>query len=721
MSGLSAAVESTLKSTLKPPYSLQQAAIAASCLAGSEELTVSALKGMVSASAAKGTSATSAAVAAKVAVETGRVSDEGFFRWAASQQPGIWQLRRLGNAIGKMLDGDAWRHMRVFGYELPGRQRGGVAYTLLDLDVEGDEALAFVDGFLDYLGPAHLTVGERGAIEHLAEAAGVEPTERIRLGAGTFTNMLEWCRGAGDEKFMADAARMVRRLHLYAASMQPEGEGGFCYAAGLTKAALEYDQICPLWRQGFRAVLHNPADPMPAFPKWLLFPNADECLNGSFSADRPQKLDLSVEDESMQRLLIGWTWRGGLPATAVRVAPKHAAGLAGFLIERALRVIGAEREAFVVTASLMASYLPNALRPWGPTAKRHIKGWLRSFLEYGEAAGALQVEGACYLHLATNASERGDSEGDVDAISLDDLRSLSSELESRSPRTQIDELVYAAFCVQALTPLRISEILTLRAGWIDEEPRPGIRAVVAAGKSSGRALRRVQIPESAYRMLDAVRRTTAALRQTADPETADYLFICPGPMGRVKTLDKRLYRGRLSAAAAAVGVTAAAPSNLRKRYMTEVVERGVARNLSRLALRPLTGHAADAVTNKHYLREDIRSYLEAVHGIEIGSPTVVGEVVASIEGSCAASELVENGAGICRNEQCDVKGTVTCLMCSGFLTAPQFIPEMKEAVATLDSQMASAGQHDREHLMSVKRLHLAYLGKMMEMKEAAHG
>ena len=155
--------------------------------------------------------------------------------------------------------------------------------------------------------------------------------------------------------------------------------------------------------------------------------------------------------------------------------------------------------------------------------------------------------------------------------------------------------------------------------------------------------------------------------------------------------------------------------------MTEVVERGVARNLSRLALRPLTGHVADAVTNRYYLREDIRSYLEAVHGIEIGSPRIVGEVAPSIDGSCVPAALVESGAGVCRNEQCDVKGTVTCLMCSGFLTAPQFIPEMKEAVATLDAQMASAGQHDREHLMSVKRLHLAYLGKMMEMKGATHG
>ena len=707
-------VKAAIHRRLSGKYAKEQGAIAETLLADADVLAEDALRELTAASP------TAAAIAMKTALESGKVEPHPFFEWAESQQPGIFALVHLGSDLKRMLDGDAWRHMRVFGYELPGRQRHGVAYTILDLDVRGAEALAFVDGFLDYLGPAHLTVGERSVVEHLAEAAGVGQAGQIRLGADTFSSMLEWCGRKDVEKHRADATRMARKLHLFAASAQPEG-GGFGYAAGLTKGALEYDRICPLWQQGFRAVLYNPTDPMPTSSKWLLFPNADECLNGSFSADRPQKLDLSVGDAPMQRLLISWAWRGGLPATAVRVAPKHAADFAGFLVAKALRVIGAEGEAFVVTATLLASYLPGALRPWGPTAKRHIKGWLRSFLEYGEAIGALQVEGACYLHLATNASERGDADGDVDAISLDDLRSLSSELESRSPQTHIDELVYAAFCVQALTPLRISEILTLRTCWIDEEPRPGIRAVMATSTSSGRALRRVQVPESAYRMLDAVRRSTADLRRMADPETADYLFICAGPMGRVKTLDKRLYRSKLSAAAGVVGVTAAAPSNLRKRYMTEVVERGVARNLSRLALRPLTGHVADAVTNRYYLREDIRSYLEAVHGIEIGSPRIVGEVAPSIDGSCVPAALVESGAGVCRNEQCDVKGTVTCLMCSGFLTAPQFIPEMKEAVATLDAQMASAGQHDREHLMSVKRLHLAYLGKMMEMKGATHG
>ncbi len=170
-----------------------------------------------------------------------------------------------------------------------------------------------------------------------------------------------------------------------------------------------------------------------------------------------------------------------------------------------------------------------------------------------------------------------------------------------------------------------------------------------------------------------------------------------------------------------VGVERFTPRNIRRRYETEVVVQGVRRNIGRLALKPLTGHSSLAITERYYVRDGIREYLQAVHGIEIGRPLIKGDVVRSVPADLGCVEnAVEGGAGFCRNPECDVAGTVTCPMCSGFVTEPGCIPEMEEAVASINLKIAECGpsQHDRTHLLSVKRLYLGYLAVMYETREA---
>ena len=152
--------------------------------------------------------------------------------------------------------------------------------------------------------------------------------------------------------------------------------------------------------------------------------------------------------------------------------------------------------------------------------------------------------------------------------------------------------------------------------------------------------------------------------------------------------------------------------------------RSVRKNISRLALKPLTGHSSFAVTERYYVRDGIREYLQAVHGIEIGRPPIKGEVTKVVPSAVDKSaHLVESGAGYCRNDECNIPGTVSCLMCSGFLTEPNCIPEMEEAVASIDKRIAACcdNQHERDHLLSVKRLYLGYLAVMYEMKEGGNG
>lgn len=723
MTGIAGLVIDGIRETAKPTASYPYCKVVRDCIpSDAETISLDDLRRLVHTASDRGLSQTPVAVTLKVALREGRLEDGEFARWAKGQESGIAKMNRLGNALKRILESDSWRRSLVYSYKSPRPERPGEMSTFLELDFDDPAGLAFLRQFLDSIPHEILRVGEKELIGHLAESLGFVPTSAMAFGAESFTSQLSWCDGLDGAKIRRDAKRMARRLHLYAASLCAPDEGGFGYGTGLTKAALDHDRICTLWQAGYRAVLYNPMDPIPEPAKWLLFPNRDECLSASFKPNRPYPLDLTASDERLQGLVKRWIWRGDLSSAAVRRAPEFAIALSERIAARGMRIISHGEERFLVKAETLASYLEEATSGHSaPSSRRHIKGWLRSFLEFGEGVGVLQVEPTCYMHLATTAAERGDEGSGVGAMSLEDLRLLSTELEERSAGSLVDELVYAAFCVQALTPLRISEILTMRVNGLDRSPRKGLRAVRVARKASHRAAATVQVPETAYRMLDAVRTATEDARKHADPSAAEYLFVYPASMGVISLLEDRLYRSKLREAALAVGVEKCSPRNLRKRYMTEVVEKGVAKNLSRLALRPLTGHSSDAVTNRHYLREDIRAYLEAVHGIEIGTPRIPGSIEADSWKAAQAEDVVEGGAGVCRNPECNVAGTVTCLMCSGFLTTPRFIPAMREAVATLDERIARSTPHDREHLLSVKRLYLAYLGRMMEIDDEERG
>ena len=303
---------------------------------------------------------------------------------------------------------------------------------------------------------------------------------------------------------------------------------------------------------------------------------------------------------------------------------------------------------------------------------------------------------------------------------------LAEKLAERAGGSLADELVYIAFVVQALTDLRVNEVLGLKAVDINVGPRRGIRAVRVCRKTSGRDFQNVQVTEEIHRLLQSAERITKSMRASADEAIAHYLFLYEGETGRPQVMSRDGYAYRIGLACKELGIPRVSPANIRKRYITTAVEVGIRNGISRLSLRSITGHA-HASSDTPYLRPDImsretREYLEGAFLVEIGSPELRGEVLPDWKLTADASAIVESGAGVCRNEECNIAGTVPCLMCRGFATSPRYIPEMLDAIATVDEKIKRASPHDREHLLEAKCVYLAYLGKMIdEEKEGRHG
>lgn len=149
------------------------------------------------------------------------------------------------------------------------------------------------------------------------------------------------------------------------------------------------------------------------------------------------------------------------------------------------------------------------------------------------------------------------------------------------------------------------------------------------------------------------------------------------------------------------------------------VENAIKNNVSLMSLKELTDHANIDTTENYYVKENIRNYLEATYGVEIGNMPVVGTVVTDYP-EAKHEDIVNDGCGYCRNPECNVLGTANCLMCKGFITTPKHIAQFEEAINILSQQIVdNENPHDKEHLYAVKRLYAAYLEQLYIRKEEA--
>ncbi len=640
-----------------------------------------------------------------------------FLEWAAEHEEAIRGTKGAGGLLFDAAEGDRFRRMRFVRCASHGSRRE--TFLLVEFDTESPFCMSLLDGFLTARGKLNDT-RERPFFERFSQSLGFEPTSLDDFGPDSFGRQAGWFKNQYPAKSSAPV-RMTRLFYMHLVTLLPPNQRAFTFATGLPAKTLSYKFIVERWLEGYRAVVYEPLDPVPQHPRWLLYPSENEKIKAGYAHGWPEAVDCSVGDPELEALLMRWLWEGGLGSGAVRQAPSWIKALLHRLADEGLSLARGGSSARLVTAGCVRSSLATLAERCNARTLRAAKGKLRAFLSYAESKGGLSVEPACYLLLenANGGSGRRASQA-VDAASASHLAALAGELERRSPRSLDDELTYIAFITHALTELRLKEVLALRASDLGASPSRGYKAVGACRKCGGYEYEVVQIPEAVHRLLEAAVKATEPLRSRASEDVADRIFLVGGTAGVVRVLTSEACVSRYGNACRSLGIPAVKPSSVRKTYQTTVIMEGAKRHWGRMLLRPITGHA-DARSDEAYISPDImspetRRYLEGAFVAEIGRPKIRGEVLPDDEIPEGVAALVEGGSGICRNEECDVLGTLPCLECAGFATAPRLIPEMLEAIAALDRQIGSAPLHQREHLVKAKRRYLAYLGIMIDMK-----
>lgn len=515
---------------------------------------------------------------------------------------------------------------------------------------------------------------------------------------------------------------LLLNVYSHIIELLPDNQQQFTLETGVTFSTIIRLPFWREWKAGFRPVIHNPTDPVPNHAKWILYPNQDELRNSSISP-HGTLVDVTYERAPvLERLLASWLWTEcNSTATICGSSTIMRRLFDGFSLGKSGKIL--------VTSVGVMTWLGMLGNEMGDSGLRHCKAWARSIISFGEKERVLDIEPTVMLMLSASERQCRWERNENEAANKDDLKKLAAELEARTANSLYDELIYCAFVVITLTHIRLGEVFNLRVGDLVKGVG-GIRIIQSSGKTNGSGQEDIQVTQQVYKLLSAVISMTEKVRMDAPESLSDYLFICRSPIrNRIIKMNSEKFYHTLTAACKELGIPTIGARSIRRRYETEVVLKGVERNLSRLALKPLTGHASLATTERHYMRDDIRNYLEATYGIEIGVPKLRGEIVSDddinedIVKLMVNETMVEGGAGYCRNVECNISGTTTCLMCPSFITTPRCLPEMEEALSNVQIRLANsmANTHDREHLLAVKRMYLGYIGQMMSIKAGETG
>lgn len=561
-------------------------------------------------------------------------------------------------------------------------------------------------------GKTVLGAGGKYYFEHFAELLGeLEPDGPDGLGAATFTAQQAAIDACGiAESAKADAITAAVILHLHAFRKR-DADRANTPADGLCLPFLERHHFPCEWREGYRAVNYDIDDPVPEFDRWILFPNGIESASIDAKPGRGEPLDFSDLDGDAAALCKSWVWHsdGAISTKSQRL--NYAKVYFANARELSLHPANDRGGLMVVTyADIARALCANKVSDGG----RHMKAALKSLFKHAESRGMAVVQESGRALLETPSV--GDDPSDADPVAESDLRAMLVDIDAMAAGSPQSRVVYHAVRVECCTPMRMSEILDLKISEVKPMAVPGQWRVDRIAKGHRGATRYIQLSRKAKQCIDRAIEATEELRESAPDVLKDYIFIYEGTRRSVKVLSVRQVNKVLGDVGARHGI-ACSTKNVRLLYMNHVIEEGQAIGFDRLGLRAVTNHTTTEVEDRHYLRPDIRNYLEAMHGVTIGTEPIKGELAEDASGF-ADSDLVNDGCGWCRNEECNIEGTADCLLCSGFVTTPENLPELHEAVAVLDRRISGCDEHhDKERLVSVKRLYLHYIGLLLSIEE----
>lgn len=315
--------------------------------------------------------------------------------------------------------------------------------------------------------------------------------------------------------------------------------------------------------------------------------------------------------------------------------------------------------------------------------------------------------------------------GDInpDAISMEDINKIADYMKKKceeEPENILCEIYHAILCLTQETEFRSSAILALTTNCVKPANKDNQYVIKSKTKTSDGEEILQPITIYVKKLLEHIIKITDEYRRNcAVDDIKNQIFLVPGKKTNTyKIIQQRDFNKYLKKCCKELGLKEYTLQNLRDTYMTNADDYISRKKLSNVARKVYTGHK-NPNSDYNYLDTDIRTLLEAVHGIIIGNVDIRGKILKEVDVDIATTEnSVSNQCGYCGSKYCHDLSYLDCLMCPSFITTISRIPYFKEQIAVIDKKLEVVVlQHDKEDFVNIKRLLVEYLTRLLILKE----
>lgn len=350
------------------------------------------------------------------------------------------------------------------------------------------------------------------------------------------------------------------------------------------------------------------------------------------------------------------------------------------------------------------------------TEIQHVK----QFLQWCKETDELNLEDMVLYYLMHLPVVR---KNNATSIPDADLQKIIKYVINDSTENQMARLAYPIIRLQLETEFRIGTIVSLKTDCIRPTMKPNQFRIRVAHKTSNGELADYVISSDTYRTLMNVIEDTEPLRdQCVDKQTAEYIFLRNGTMG-IANIRVPDYTNYLTQVCKMVGCPVYTASNFRDTHMTKALEWAIREEKSDVELSILTSHKNIDTTKNNYIDWKMEELLEATYGLDLSESdyltkqfNVTNQIPSQFSNG---SNVVEGGCGICTANTCHVKNEIPCLLCADFITTVDHEIFFRKAIDRIDRliEVSHSHPHDVEDLITMKKLYVLYLGKILERKE----
>lgn len=370
---------------------------------------------------------------------------------------------------------------------------------------------------------------------------------------------------------------------------------------------------------------------------------------------------------------------------------------------------------------LLKKYINNSNKTLG--TKNNEIGAIRRFFYYTKNNDIFEFDDLFFDYL--RQYEEPALKNNANSIKDDDLIKINNLILEKAKNDIFSKIMYGIFHISLQTEFRISQICHLKIDCIKPSIKPNQFVICSNSKTSHGKIDQFVITDMTYKLLLTIIEETENIRNDCNIEAIkDYIFLYKKQYD-VRLLSPKTVANYFQDICKELNLDESySTSNLRDTHMTKSFEYKLRNNKSDTEVNLLSGHKHIDTTKSHYIEIELEKMLETTYGIVIGEEYIEtdSKIIKEIPNNLNGEEYdVENGCGKCTAKSCVITSSLPCLACKHFITTPQHEIFFKKAIENIDKLIEKTiNNHDKEDLITIKKLYILYLKSIYKYKEGIY-